>query len=981
MVTNYKLLKIICTLCILAWCTNVISQKVTYTKGNKYELVHLGKRSEYLLPQVQSTFSNAMNFHRKFWNYKDSLTYIILSDFEDLGHGGAIAMPKSMVQLGIEPYGFAFSIIPSNERFQWLFNHELTHIVHSDKANSRDNFYRKIFRGKVRRSEEYPVSALWSYLTTPRWYAPRWFHEGIACFMETWMSGGLGRAMGYYDEMYFRSIVNENHKLYSNIGLETEGTTIDFQVGTNAYLYGTRFITYLSNKYGIDKLKTFYSRNDSSKAFFGKQFQNTYGRSVKSIWNEWTNFEYDFQKNNINILKEYPVTRFKPVTNKPLGNVSNLEWDSVNNKIYAAINYPGIISQISEIDVKTGKIRKITTLDSPQMYYSTSITFDNENRKIFFTEQNSKYRNLVEVDINTGRKKVVNKFTRTGDLVFNKKDKSIWGVQHDNGYAKLVKIPYPYTSVIPMYTVTFGKSIFDIAISNSCEKLIATLSGIKGEQSLIMFNLKTLEEGENKYETIYELEDNTLTQFSFSNDDSTLYGTSYYNGVSNIWSIALKDKSFNMVSNTETGFFMPLQISKDSLLVLKFFREGLQPGIIEIKNINEANSITYLGNLVAENHPEVKEWSLPPASGINEVTASQKPYLPIKEMKLSNAWPDIAGFKKTIVAGYRFEWKDILGLSDIQLFVAASPWSNYAVKQKIHLTADWKYWNWHFSAAYNKPHFYDLFGPTLRSRAGYSAGIDYENKKSNKKPLESKFGFGIQTYGDLEVLPQYQNIATNVKSLQTAYLSYGVSKLRKSLGGIQDETGYNWNASVGTYFVNNQFFPSIVSNQEKGFLIPNIRNSSFWIRNSIGQSAGSSQSVFSNFYFGGFGNNYIDWQPSEQYRDAVSFPGADINEIPARNYVKTMGEINIKPLRLRNVGTTWLYPTYIKSSLFGTHLLTNIFDDSTRKNYFNLGIQTDIQLVLFSYLKTTWSVGYARKYESTTSDKGRWMLSLKLLGD
>jgi len=416
-----------------------------------------------------------------------------------------------------------------------------------------------------------------------------------------------------------------------------------------------------------------------------------------------------------------------------------MELDSLRNKIYAAINYPGIISQISEIDIYTSKIRKIATLDSPQMYYSTNITLDKENQKIYITEQNNKYRNLVEIDIITGRKKVMNKITRTGDLVFNKKDRSIWGIQHDNGYAKLVKMPYPYTTVIPIYTTTFGRSIFDLSISNSCEKLLATLSGIKVEQSLIMFDIKTLEEGD--------------------------------------------------------------------------------------------------------------------------------------------------------------------------------------------------------------------------------------------------FGFGLNTYGDLEVIPQYQNITTNVKRLQTAYITYGKSKLRKTLGGIQDETGYNWNATASSYYVNNQLFPSIVSNQEAGFLIPNIRNTSLWIRNSIGQIKGNRQSVFSNFYFGGFGNNLIDWQPSEQYRNALSFPGAEINEIPARNYIKTLGELNLKPLRLRNIGTTWLYPTYIKTSLFSTHLLTNVFENNLRQNYFNIGFQTDIQLVLFSYLKTTWSVGYARKYESTTSDNGRWMLSLKLLGD
>ncbi len=31
---------------------------------------------------------------------------------------------------------------------------------------------------------------------------------------------------------------------------------------------------------------------------------------------------------------------------------------------------------------------------------------------------------------------------------------------------------------------------------------------------------------------------------------------------------------------------------------------------------------------------------------------------------------------------------------------------------------EWKYWNWYLTTAnYNKTHFYDIFGPTRRSRA------------------------------------------------------------------------------------------------------------------------------------------------------------------------------------------------------------------------------------------------------------------------
>ncbi len=968
---------------LLSGALSLRAQQIQHIQQGKLDLIYFGKRYSYLLPHVAQTYRNAMQFHSKFWDYNDSMTYIVLSDFQDMGHGGAIAMPFNQVQLGIQPYGFAFSIIPSNERFQWLFNHENTHIVMANMANKQDEIYRKLLFGKVRRNEEQPLSAFWSYLTTPRWYSPRWFHEGIACFLETWMSGGLGRAMGNYDEMYFRSIVNEQLPIYSLVGLETEGTTVDFQVGANAYLYGTRFVTYLTHQHGIAKLKDFYARTDSSKAFYAAQFKKVYQRPVHQIWNEWTAWENKFQQENIERIKDFPLTDFNAITDYPLGSVSKLAYNPVTEKIYAAINHPGIISQIAEIDKRSGKVRKLAALDAPELYFSTSLTYNPDNEKIYITEQNSKYRNLVEIDVKSGKKKILNKFTRTGDLVFNPSDRSIWGIKHDNGYAVLVKMSEPYDKVVPMYTAPFGRVLFDLDISNSGDKLSASISGVKGEQSLVMFDLNALEQGNASYETIYELDDNTLTQFKFSLDDQYLIGTSYYTGVSNIWRISLADKKFELMSNTETGMFMPLQISNDSLLVLRFQRDGMTPGMIPVKVIEEANAIEFLGNKVHQLYPEVEEWSLPPASALpkSEDEVIQGDYHPLKQMKLANAFPDIGGYKGTVALGYRLNWRDPVGISNINLFVAGSPWSVYEDKQKIHAMFDWTYWNWKLTANFNQTHFYDLFGPTKRSRAGYSIGIAYQRTNTIRQPLKKSYNFGLYTYGNLEVLPQYQNIATPIKSFQAATAGYGISKLRKTLGGVMDEKGYDWNISGTSYLAQGNLYPSFVSNQDVGFLVPGIRNTSFWIRNSIGQSLGDRSSGMSHFYFGGFRNNYVDWQPSEQYRHALAFPGAAIDEIQAYNYLKTMGELNLRPLRLRDVGTSWLYPTFIKSSLFGTHLLTNFDRSNEMAHIFNVGAQVDIQLVMFSYLKTTWSVGYARKLEAGQAGTNQLMLSLKLLGD
>ncbi len=943
-------------------------------------MIYLGDRYSYLVPHVVRSYNNALGFHEKLWDYDAGRVYVMLTDFHDYGNGGAITMPINQVILGIGAYSFAFSIIPSSERFQWLFNHELTHVVMTDKANSRDMFWRKALLGKVRRNERYPISGLWSYATVPRWYAPRWYQEGIACFMETWMSGGLGRAMGYYDEMYFRSLAFENEKIHSVIGLETEGTALDFQVGANSYLYGARFVTYLASEYGVGKLRDFYLRSEDSKAFYGSQFKKVYGKTVNQAWQEWIEFERQFQQQNIARITEIPITPYVPVTNEPLGSTSTYRLNPKTGKIYCSVNHPGIISQVVEIDIYSGEIRKVATLDSPALYYSTHLAYDPDSNRIFISEQNNRYRSLVMIDAESGKKSRLIEYSRTGDLVFNPADRSLWGVRLDNGYSTLVKIPPPYSEALPMFVSPFGKAVFDLDISADGKLLSASLSGIRGEMELVIFEIAALEAGNQKYRSVHLMEDNTLAQFKFSPDNRYLTGTSYYTGVSNIWRVGVEDGEMELLTNTETGFFMPLQYHPDSLLALRFYRDGMLPCRIPIQVLDDANAIEFLGNRVVERNPEVVDWSLPPPAPLDTTRIRESTYKPLKEMMLVNAWPDIAGYKNTLALGYRMQWRDPVALSQIDLLLATSPWSNYPDKQKFHAQLEWSYWNWKLTSTWNKTDFYDIFGPTKRSRAGYSIGIFHERPFMLRDPYKWSYNFGLMTFGDLEVLPQHQNVESPIRSFQAGSVGFKMSKTRKTLGGIDDEKGYKWAVSATTYLADGGLFPSLTSNQDFGFLVPGIRNTSFWLRNSIGKSFGDPLSSLSFFYLGGFRNNWVDWQDTRQYRNEMAFPGAEIDEISANNYIRTIGELNLKPIRIRDVGATWFYPTFISTSLFGTHVITDVIGDQGIRNIFNAGIQMDVEVVMFSYLKTTWSAGYAELFEPGQKHRGQWMFSVKLLG-
>jgi hypothetical protein len=319
---------------------------------------------------------------------------------------------------------------------------------------------------------------------------------------------------------------------------------------------------------------------------------------------------------------------------------------------------------------------------------------------------------------------------------------------------------------------------------------------------------------------------------------------------------------------------------------------------------------------------------------------------------------------------------DPMGLNSLTLKWSFSPNPSLPLKQTIHLGIDYTIWNWTFNVNYNYADFYDLFGPTKFSRAGYSVSAKYYKLFNRLAPGKTDFFIKLTAYGDLETLPFYQNIASDYTELYIATINYHKSYLRKSLGAIEPEKGYDWSVYAYTSFARETFYPQLINNFDFGFLLP-LRNTSLWFRTSAGQSFGESDKTNSYFYFGGFGNNFVDYRAAQQYRDMSSFPGVEIDEISALNYGKLTTEIDFKPIRFRKLGLLGFYSTYARFSLFGMGLFTNFANDQVQQNFFATGIQLDMELVLFTLLKSTLSFGFSRAYGPMLPND-QFMVSLKL---
>ena len=943
------------------------------------EVLYYSPGHEYLVTHLIRSYENALNFERNQFHFTPSKKLsVLIEDFGDYGHGAAGTVPSNFIDVGIAPFSYTYETLPANERMTWIMNHESIHVVMADQANSVDRRFRSFFFGKVAPTDEEPASVLYSSLTSPRHYATRWFHEGIATFMETWMSGGLGRAMGGYDEMVFRTLVRDDNYIYHVVGLESEGTAADFQTGANSYLYGTRFMTWLCYTFGPDKLMEWVTRGDTGKRYFGARFSQVYGMGMETAWEKWIADERRWQEANLAEIRKYPVTKPARLSARPLGSVSRAYYDSKDNVLYAGIRYPEHMASVAAIHLDNGSIQELKDIKGPALYYVTSLAWDPRGRKLYYTSDNNDWRDLNVYDVETHRSQRLLKDIRTGDLAFDAQDGSLWGVRHNNGLSSLVEIPAPYKEFKTINEFEYGADIFDIDVSPDGQYLTGAIADLSGRQKLVRFQIDRLRQKDATFDVLNDFEYNSPGNFSFSPDGRYLYGSSYYTGASNLFRYDFQTKKMEVISNAETGLFRPVPLADGSLIAFEYTSQGFVPSRVPTQPLEDVSAVKYFGQATLTKYPVLRSWKLPPPASIgseNLITRAGG-YDPLHNVQLISAYPIAQGYKNTAAVGMRTEFADRLRLTGVNVDASISPDTSLPSSERFHASFDAHYWEWKVSGYYNYADFYDLFGPTKVSRKGESLKVGHSNFLLYDVPRTLSLEWNVAGYAGLDRLPEYQNVSTSARNLLEGNIFLKYANLNRAQGAVDDEKGTAWGI-YSRFYYSHSSFPRVWANYDRGFLLP--RNSSLWIRTSAGKSFGDFTSPFASFYFGDYGNNYVDHGEISRYRQYYSFPGVGIDAISARSFGKVLGEYNLPPKRFRELGATWMYVNWARLTLFSSGLFTNFSSASSRGYYTNIGTQLDFRIVLFTYLNTTLSGGYAAAADRNGHVSTQYMISLRIL--
>ncbi len=935
----------------------------------------------YLVPHIINSAETSLRTLMKLFDYTPSEKIVIsLYDASDYGFASTTTVPENFIRLEIEPFEHEYENIPFNERFQWVLSHELVHVVVDDHASNVEKVTRSIF-SKVSPEQVQPLSIFYSLLTNYSRFTPRWHQEGIAVFLETWLNGGFGRVLGNFDEMFFRSMVADSVRFPGYIELDSKTTLTNFLLGTLYYIYGERFCSYLSIKYGSDKLIDWFKEepNDFYEGFLNK-FEKIYGISLDKAWNDFIFYEKKFQGKNIKKIESAGLTPMRQLKNKAIGWVTEPYYIQQDSTMIFGYHTPNYLAGIQTLNLKNGASDRIGTLPTPSLIKVASTAYDKDLGLFFYTTKNNElYRDVCVLQTSTNDTKVLFADCRVGDLTITSTTHDLWGVLHSNAEVSLVVSPYPYKNLVPLIKFNADDEIYDLSISPNGKYLAAILHRANGDQSLILVNCDSLKDGSSfKYETIADK--GSPESPSWSPDGKYLFWNAYVNGVSNIYRDNLDNADIEPLSNVLTGLFKPVYLNKDSLFAFEFTPKGFTPVIIPNKSANHLPAINYLGEKVVEKDPELTKLALKQDDDPLPDTVQPRNftnYNSLANLKVLTFIPVITGFQDQKVIGIFTHISDPLIVNDLTFEFGISPFKSKAKIPLFHIKGKYEYKKrFTIGINYNPGDFYDLFNQRKRGMIGTKLTLGYTNYWVYDNPLKIMQSVSLDYYKDIEFINDnlVRVSQPNFSVLQT---TLNAKNLRRSIGSIDFEEGDEFNTTAMAF--GTEVPRLLVAGQIYGewdhYLTWLYPHNTFHLKIAGGWSILTDRVVQAKFYFGGFGNRPLEDVDVMQYRKVFRFPGIPIYSLAAEKFGKLMLEDELPPLRFSDAAIGQHYLSHISLSVFSQSLL---LASSQPKEWIDLGTQINFVFRHWFNLESTFSAGIAEAWHSK-GNSWEWFLSYKLL--
>ena len=398
--------------------------------------------------------------------------------------------------------------------------------------------------------------------------------------METWMAGGLGRAQGGYDEMVFRAMVRDNGYFYDPLGLASRAVRVDFQVGVNAYLYGTRFFTYLAYVHSPEKVVAWIRRDEGSERNYADQFQRVFGMPLEQAWQDWIVFEREFQQRNLEELRKNPITpHTQPGRERGWLDIADVLRRTDRQSLRRHSATLAWSTTIGALNIRDGTVRRLADIKRAMLLPRHFAGLRPGQRHAVLHQR----QHVLSGPDGGGREDRRGAHAARGRA--HRRDRFQPGRPLDLGRASGERTGGAGAHSLPLHRLATGAGaalrVRAVRSRHLARRAIALGVGERSQQRPVPASVGDRQGAGRGHEAAFASSasgSRSRRVSCFPRDGRYLYGSSYYTGVSNIFRYEVATGAIEAVSNAETGFFRPVPLADGRLMVLVLHGRGLRSG-------------------------------------------------------------------------------------------------------------------------------------------------------------------------------------------------------------------------------------------------------------------------------------------------------------------------------------------------------------------------------------------------------------------
>ena len=472
-------------------------------------------------------------------------------------------------------------------------------------------------------------------------------------------------------------------------------------------------------------------------------------------------------------------------------------YDEATGTLYGAFRYPGVVEHVGALNTRDGSVRRLADIKRAMLYRVASFAYDPATGTAFYTNDNLALRDLMAVDVKTGEERMLLEDARIGEIVFNPVDRSLIGVRHENGLATLVRIPYPYDRMAAGLHVSLRVVPYDLDISPDGKLLSASMSEVNGDQFLRVWELDKVLQGDVKplsrvpLRTVGPGELRVLARRPLPVRQQLLHRR--------VEHLPLRSRHRRDRGGVEC---------RDRLLPSGAARRRpARRADLHGRRLRPGDHRSAADRGRQRDHvPRRARWSKNIRCQDLAGAAAQHGRRREADHRqgavrrrcatsaLDNAYPVLQGYKDSVGIGYHFNFDDPLEFANLGITAAYTPGDDLPGDQRGHVDINGRYLGWRGELSWNRSDFYDLFGPTKRSRKGYAAKVGYDWLLIYDEPRKLDAQVRLRVLRPDRHAADAQNVDTNFTRLTTGEVGLYYTDVRRSLGAVDDEKGLAWSA-------------------------------------------------------------------------------------------------------------------------------------------------------------------------------------------